>query len=549
MDNITSVLFAAINSRYIHSNLAFLYLDKLTGDLPCRIINKDWSINIPKKQVLREICRQNPQIIAFSVYIWNGEYIKSLCSDLRQLLPGSLIVMGGPEASARPHDFLADGLSHAVIVGEGENTWPQFLKAYLDGQQKPFLPGLLWAGQEDFLSADYCNMDDLPFPYSPQDLAAFSDKIVYYESSRGCPYSCSFCASGQDKLRFRSLDKVREDLRFLAAYRRGQVKFVDRTFNADKKRALEICKFLLDLYHPELNWHFELSPFLLDDDLIELLNQAPVGYFQLEIGVQSLCPKVLQAVRRYGSWEKAERNIKKILAIDNCHVHLDLIAGLPLETLDGVKEAFARLHKLYPHHLQLGFLKVLPGSLLAQEAAEYSIAFSKYAPYQVLFTKSMSGEDLFYLEEAAWAVDAFYNCGRFRQTLFYAANNWPEGALAFYAALAELKEKRFDGSLNMQKRAELLGELLLQGEEKDLYFDLLRLDWLLYGKGQPLPYFLRSKNDKKENAEFFYQFSFRPDGLVEYKKNPSSMSFDYSHLLGVSCRAGIKISLATKVNL
>jgi radical SAM superfamily enzyme YgiQ (UPF0313 family) len=553
MDNRPTVLLAAVNSRYIHSNLAFLYLEKLSCGLPCQVIRKDWSINVPQRQLLYNICHLRPQIISFSVYIWNREYVQALCSDLRQLLPDALIVLGGPEASACPRYFLEQDLCQVVIVGEGEASWRAFLADWLQGK-KTDCPGVLWQGQENFQKAELCHMDDLPFPYTEEYLSQLRDRIIYYESSRGCPYSCSFCASGQDKLRFRSLEKVADDLRFLAAHRQGQIKFVDRTFNADRKRAALICRLLLELYRPGLSWHFELSPFLLDQELTDLLQSAPTGYIQLEIGVQSLDAKVLAAVYRSGDWSRSQEHVRKLLAADNCHIHLDLVAGLPLEELDSIKKAFNCLHNIYPHHLQLGFLKVLPGSRLEAEAQNLGIAFSRRPPYQVLYTPDMSAEELFRLEKVAHAVDDFYNPGRFRQTLYLAADEWPGGAMELYEHLAKLEERRFDGSLNMHKRVQILAELLLQGKKRELYFDLLRLDWLLYGKGEPLPKFLRLANDKKTaagmEADFSHHFSWQQSGLISWQDGRCRMSFDYNRLQGVSKAALFKeITLVTGSNL
>ncbi|MGI6360714.1 MAG: DUF4080 domain-containing protein [Bacillota bacterium] len=544
------VLLAAVNSQYIHSNPAVFALEKVAQALPFyQIMRGDWSINMPKEQVLREICQKQPQIIGLSVYIWNDDYIKSLASDLRKVLPNCLIVVGGPQAAAAAEDWLSSDLCQVVVRGEGEDTWFNLLKEL--AADRRYEVGALWADADKFQPAPQVDLADVPLSYSVDDLLELKNKIIYYESSRGCPYGCSFCASGEDEIRFKPLDKVYQELAFLAEHRQGQIKFVDRTFNADPQRAAQLCEFLLGLYRPGLSWHFEISPFLLTEQLLTLWRKAPVGYFQLEMGVQSLNQQVLKAINRHGSWQRARPKIEHILAADNCHLHLDLIAGLPYETFSSFERAFNELHKLYSHHLQLGFLKVLPGSRLAAEASDFDLVYSSKPPYQILSTPTMTAGELFLLQEAADMVDLFYNSGRFRQTLFHAVNEWPSGALDFYIRLAALKKQRFIGSLGMAQRVELLSELLLTGDKRDLYFDLLRLDWRLYGHGQALLPQLRGSDDKKgvSVGSFNHEFVFLSSGLVDYRPVKSKLQFTYDRKIGVNQRAETKKILATEVNL
>ncbi|MEG1500653.1 MAG: DUF4080 domain-containing protein, partial [Clostridiales bacterium] len=277
--------------------------------------------------------------------------------------------------------------------------------------------------------------------------------------SRGCPYRCSFCSSANQPLRQRDLALVKEELAFLAGIGEGQIKFVDRTFNSDPQRAGEICQYLLELYQPGLSWHLEISPYNLSSDFLAILQKAPAGYFRLEAGVQSLHPPVLQAIGRHGQWDKAKKNIQRLMAADNLHLHLDLIAGLPYENSTTFSYAFNELHALAPHYLQLGFLKILPGSLLAEEKEKFTLVYRHYPPYQILSTADQSAQELLLLRRVEEMVDAFYNCRRFRQSLYQAGIYWPGGAMAFYQALAEEKAAYCLGGLALKDKFRLLWNL------------------------------------------------------------------------------------------
>ncbi|MCL1905449.1 MAG: DUF4080 domain-containing protein [Clostridiales bacterium] len=537
------LLLCAVNSQYIHSNPALFSLARAIEKMeaPPRLLLRQYSLNLPYETILRELYEERPEIAAFSAYIWNITLVERLLEDLGKLLPHTLLLVGGPEATARAEELLESSARlDGVLLGEGELLWPLLLNRLQQGEQRPLLPGLLWRGQNTKASlAPLPDLARLPFLYSGGDLAelAKARHVVYYESSRGCPYACSFCASAREKLRERPLELVLQELPLLA--QTGcQIKFVDRTFNADPTRAAAITRAVLELYRPGLSWHFEISPYSLPKELLNLWKTAPPGYIRLEAGVQSLNPAALAAIRRGGDWVQARQALKSLIAGDNVHIHTDLIAGLPEETTATFAAAFNELHTLGPHYLQLGFLKILPGSPLSKEAHERGLVYSNYPPYQILQTPCLSAEELLELGRTSKALNAFYNNGHFRLSLLKAAELWPGGALALYTRLAQAMEKRGPGGLSLRAKAELLADLLLP-LDKDLFWDLLRLDWLCYQDNQPLPIRLRRQEDGKSEFAFYYRWSFNKAGRAEQKAGPAALRFDWRKRTGVSERAEI----------
>ncbi len=527
------ILLAALNSQYCHSNPAVFALKNAIKDLEPQIdiTMAQWNVNRPQRQLLREIYTGNYNIVAFSCYIWNVDYLLHLAADLKRIAPEPTIIFGGPQATAQV-DVLScqESPVDGVIAGEGEIVWRCYLQAVIKGDLRPQIKGLNWKGQSSYTKADPVDLATLDFLYDQEDLQSLQDKIVYYESSRGCPFACTFCVSAKERLHNRPIALVKDDLNKLAN-RGGQIKFVDRTFNAEEERAIQIIRHLLTLYRPGLSWHFEIEPDLLSESLIELFCQAPKGYFQVEAGIQSLSQKVLAAVGRKSDWQKVKVYVSELLKKDNLHLHLDLIAGLPYEDLNSFKEAFNQVHTLYPHHLQLGFLKVLPGSLLweqvnAGKLQNYDLRYSQNPPYQVLSTQSMSAQDLFLLEQIAQVLDQFYNPGRFRQTLYFASQIANKDAWSFYLALLQVRQKYPKETLALADQYNLLYQLLAKGEHAALFFDLLRLDWLSYGGGAVLPEFLRHKEDERNTFVFSHRFGFEQNGLVRVEKEVCHAFFD-----------------------
>lgn len=458
------VLLCGINARNIHASPALYSLLRYaeTHDAPADLLLREYALHTPTQHILADIYAAAPDVLGFSVYIWNASFIGELVGDLKKLLPRTRIILGGPEASAKAGAYLR-GLPEvdAICVGEGEISFYQLLTvmAAADSDTLPAVPGFLVRGREEaFAPGPLPDLDELPFLYDEKTSRMLGEKhkLVYYESSRGCPFSCSFCASAKTALRERSLDKVMVELPLLASIG-GQVKFIDRTFNADKKRAAAISRRILELARPGLSWHFEISPFVLDEELTELWNSAPPGYLHLEIGVQTLSPGALATVGRRGDWQKAETLVRKLLDAHVCHVHLDLIAGLPQDTPESFARSFHRLHQMAPEYLQLGFLKVLPGSYLAEAADELGLVYGDKPPYQILSTPDMPAAYLFELHRAERMFNALYNkTDQWRSALMAAAERTGD-ALSLYFQAAQLAPA--DRGLNPREAEEIAARI------------------------------------------------------------------------------------------
>lgn len=465
------IILVGVNSRYIHTNPALYALRRAAAGLTTadRLHVAQYTLNQPPTELVADIYGKRPDILAFSVYIWNAAYLRSVIADLRRLLPRALVLLGGPEASARPRHYLDALQADAVCIGEGEDAFAALLAA-LPAADTPracgetevlrALPGWMWRGYEqDYRPAPPPDLARLPFLY---DAAARTEltgqgKAVYYESSRGCPYHCAFCASATQPLRERPLKLVLPELELLAEIG-GQIKFVDRTFNAAPERAIAITERVLALHRPGLSWHFEISPAQLSPDLISLWLRAPRNYLKLELGVQSLHAPALRAIGRRDDWQAAEPLVKRMIAACNTHLHLDLIAGLPEDTPESFAASFHRLHQLDADYLQFGFLKLLPGSPLAARAAEWGLVAGEFPPYRVFATPGMPAEYLFALYRAEKLFQTLYNKGKydFRPALIAAAEHYAGGALAMYLdAARELPL----GGLDQAQKQEIVDKL------------------------------------------------------------------------------------------
>lgn len=457
------VLLVAVNSQYIHSNPALYALTRSAEQANCADLLDRMvvSINMPAQEILTKLYEKRPEVLAFSVYIWNAEFLAPILRDIHLLLPETKILLGGPEASARAAHYLSTLPVDGVCVGEGEDSFAEmllWLKQQPAWTAPPQIPGWMWAGREaDYTPAPPPDLAKLPFLYTEAEGQALKaeKKIVYYESSRGCPCACSFCASATVRLRERPLDLVFDDLPRLAEIG-GQIKFVDRSFNADPARAVAITKRVLELFRPGLSWHFEILPSRISEELLDLWLSAPRGYLKLEMGVQTLNPKALALVGRREAWEPMEPQVKRLIENGRTHLHLDLIAGLPGDTPEGFAASFHRLHQLSPDYLQFGFLKLLPGSLLARRAKEFGLVASDHTPYQVLATPDMSADYLFRLHRTERMFNMLYNRGDSRELLLEKAERMPGGAIALYEKAAELHPT---GGLSPRQREELVQAL------------------------------------------------------------------------------------------
>ncbi|MCL2498368.1 MAG: B12-binding domain-containing radical SAM protein, partial [Symbiobacteriaceae bacterium] len=422
-------VLVALNSQYIHKALAVRSLQRVVQaqeelasmevELWEGTINEDW------RHTAASLYARQADLYAFSVYIWNVELVAHITRRLRQLLPQTFLLWGGPEVSYDCREWLENNPSvDAILRGEAEESFPLLLKAMLSGEKHELsnsIPGLV--GRHDLTTAQLPIVQDiaaLPFPYSDAELQNPGTRIFYYESTRGCPFNCQYClSSGVQPLRFRPLEQTLEHLARFSAAQVKLVKLVDRTFNWDSSRAMAIWNFLLEAARQGsvTTWHFELSPLLLDDAAVALLSQAPPGLFQFEIGVQSTHPPTLEAIQRYqppGSWHTKVRQLREL---NRQHLHLDLIAGLPLEGWEECSRSLDEVMALKPHQVQLGFLKMLRGSGLRQSAEERGDIFSPTPPYEILKTKTLSHRELLKLQQIAALLERYYNSGRFKLTL------------------------------------------------------------------------------------------------------------------------------------
>lgn len=460
------IILAAINAKYIHSNLAVYSLKAMTEDYGEQIEIKEYTINQQADEILRDLYKKQPDVVAFSCYIWNRGIIGELVQELPKVLPGVCLWAGGPEVSYDARKFLTQYPEVTGIMrGEGEGTFLQLAAYYIEGKGSlPVIKGLTFRGTDGSIqeteAADVTDMDRLPFVY--KDLGAFRHKILYYESSRGCPFRCSYCLSSIEKqVRYRSLSLVKEDLRIFLEAEVPQVKFVDRTFNTNAKRAEELWRWLSEHDNGITNFHFEIGADLITDGELEVMSRMRPGLIQLEIGVQSTNLDTIQEIHRKMDLERLGRRVKQIHDFQNIHQHLDLIAGLPKEDLKSFRRSFDEIFALEPQQLQLGFLKVLKGSGMCEKASEYGLVCHAKPPYEVMKTDWLSYGDILLLKGVEEMVEIYYNSRQFEQTLKKLLKRY-ESPFDFFHELAVYYEDRGYDKVSHSRiaRYEILREFL-----------------------------------------------------------------------------------------
>ena len=411
------ILLVAINAKYIHSNPAVYSLKSCTGEYESHVDIAEFTINQQPSFILREIYKKHPDVVAFSCYIWNYNLIDSIIPDLHNILPDVDVWAGGPEVSYDAPEVIKRWRLRGVMTGPGEGVFHHLVYSYVQNTSDE-LPDIF-----DGNSTYKLSLDEIPFWY--QDLTSFENRIIYYESSRGCPFSCSYCLSSIDKtMDFRSVERVCKELDFFLEQKVPQVKFVDRTFNCKKDHALPILKHILEHDNGITNFHFEIAADLLDEDYFELLEKMRRGAVQLEIGVQSTNGKTIDEIDRKMDFDKVAAAVRRIIERDNIHVHLDLIAGLPYEDLQTFQKSFNDVYFLDPMQLQLGFLKVLKGSNMERRASKYELVHTNLPPYEVLSTKWLSYEDICHLKQIEGVVEIYYNSGQFHSALEYLCSDF-----------------------------------------------------------------------------------------------------------------------------
>ena len=465
------ILLAACNAKYIHSNLAVYDLKAYSSDYDEHVILREYTINQPKDEILKDIYSSGADVVCFSCYIWNISFVRELIRDLVKILPKTAFWAGGPEVSYDAEKFLTEMPEMTgVMVGEGEKTFHDLLEFYIDGKDSlEEISGIAYRTGDKIIHNGWRELMDLSaIPFVYEHLEKFENRIIYYESSRGCPFSCSYCLSSIDKkLRFRDLELVKKELQFFLDHRVPQVKFVDRTFNCKHEHAMTIWKYILEHDNGVTNFHFEISADLLREEEMELMSQMRPGLIQLEIGVQSTNPETIRAIHRHMDLKKLEHCVNRVHSFRNIHQHLDLIAGLPYEDYDTFHQSFNDVYQMKPDQLQLGFLKVLKGSLMQKEAEVYGIVYKEKEPYEVLSTNWLTYGEVLKLKMVESMVEVYYNSGQFWHTLEYLVPV-EKDAFTFYEKLGSFYEKKgySEISHSRMRRYEILLEYLQ--EETDV---------------------------------------------------------------------------------
>lgn len=465
------ILLAACNAKYIHSNLAVYDLKAYSSDYDEYVILREYTINQPKDEILKDIYSSGADVVCFSCYIWNISFVRELIRDLVKILPKTAFWAGGPEVSYDAEKFLTEMPEMTgVMVGEGEKTFHDLLEFYIDGKDSlEEISGIAYRTGDKIIHNGWRELMDLSaIPFVYEHLEKFENRIIYYESSRGCPFSCSYCLSSIDKkLRFRDLELVKKELQFFLDHRVPQVKFVDRTFNCKHEHAMTIWKYILEHDNGVTNFHFEISADLLREEEMELMSQMRPGLIQLEIGVQSTNPETIRAIHRHMDLKKLEHCVNRVHSFRNIHQHLDLIAGLPYEDYDTFHQSFNDVYQMKPDQLQLGFLKVLKGSLMQKEAEVYGIVYKEKEPYEVLSTNWLTYGEVLKLKMVESMVEVYYNSGQFWHTLEYLVP-FEKDAFTFYEKLGSFYEKKgySEISHSRMRRYEILLEYLQ--EETDV---------------------------------------------------------------------------------
>ncbi|WP_368487554.1 B12-binding domain-containing radical SAM protein [Clostridium sp. BJN0013] len=508
------ILLTALNSKFIHSNLAVRYLKAYTRELPYNCVIREFTINDRREKILEEIIEEKPDIVAFSCYIWNIEYIKSLAVLIKLVNPFIKILYGGPEVSYDSCNVLKNMAGEYIIIGEGEDTYHEFVefqikyfnkKEYNDSQIFLVLrkiPGLCFKWQDKvFLNKEreLMDMNKIIFPYEKGD--NLKNKIVYYEASRGCPFSCKYCLSSTiHKVRFLDIERVKREIKFLMDKNIALIKFVDRTFNCNPEFTLELWRFIIKC-DTQTTFHFEISADILTEEEIALLKESPKGRIQFEIGVQTTNENVLNNISRYVKFKDIKEKVKKIKINNNIKQHLDLIAGLPGENFQSFKKSFNEVYSLQPEEIQMGFLKLLKGSPMREEAKKWKMVYSPYAPYEILKTNHITYREIVILKKVEHIVDKYYNSGKFANIIKYFISKFEE-AFDFYYSLAMFFHNK--GYFNRSISSTDYYKIFLEFQEE--YFnessmelkEIIKYDYLKFNKKKWLPDFLIRERSKKE---------------------------------------------------
>lgn len=534
------ILLAACNAKYIHSNLAVYNLKSCSGEYSSRVVVKEYTINQIRDDILKDIYLEQPDVVCFSCYIWNISFVRELVPDLKKILPQVEFWAGGPEVSYDAVEFLKKNPAFfGVMVGEGEETFHELAGYYIERKPETLsgIRGVAFRDENkgrDIVHTGWRELMDLskvPFAYS--NLTEFKNRIIYYESSRGCPFSCSYCLSSIDKkLRFRDIELVKKELQFFIDNKVPQVKFVDRTFNCKHDHAMEIWRYITENDNGITNFHFEISADLLRSEELALMKTMRPGLIQLEIGVQSTNPQTIKAIRRTMDFEKLKGIVEQIHSFGNIHQHLDLIAGLPYEGYDGFHKSFCDVYALRPEQFQLGFLKVLKGSHMMEMTGEYQILYKDREPYEVLSTAWMTYGEILRLKMVESMVEVYYNSGQFKNTLVF-LEKYFDDPFRMYEALGRFYEKKgySEISHSRMRRYEILMEFA--GEQKEIpseaLSDVMLLDLYLRENLKNRPSFA---SDQKPYERLIWDYrkakKIPKTAHIEVFRDGKKLLFDYT---------------------
>lgn len=571
------ILLVAVNAKYIHSNLGIYSLKAYAGQqleqtqytglpasasLPISIDIAEYTINHQMETCMQDIYRRRPDVIGFSCYIWNIEYIRALAADLKKVLPHVPIWLGGPEVSYDAEKVLRENPYIAgVMKGEGEATFAQLAQYYVDNGLeneadggKPLglsnIPGLVYREPDGTLTdtgiRPVMDLSLIPFSYDTIDLGEMKHRIIYYESSRGCPFSCSYCLSSIDKqVRFRDLELVKRELQYFLDAKVPQVKFVDRTFNCRRSHSQAIWTFIREHDNGITNFHFEIAADLLQEEDMVLLAGMRPGLAQLEIGVQTTNVRTLEAIRRKTDIDEIRRITSRINQGRNVHQHLDLIAGLPYEGMESFRRSFNDVYAMEPEQLQLGFLKVLKGSYMEEMASAYDLTYSARPPYEVLSTRWLPYDAVLELKEVENMVEVYYNSRQFTCTLKALEKEFPSAYDMFLAMCRYYREQGLSGmNHNRIARYEILFAMIqarcgLSGAEQshtlETYRDLLMTDLYLRENVKSRPSFARDQSQYKSRIrDFFIEEEKSPRYLKGYSGYDSRQMSKMAHVEAMS---------------
>ena len=538
------ILLTTLNSKFIHTNLAIRYLNQMVKDIEdIEVDIREYTINNELDFILKDIYKNDYDVILFSTYIWNVNDIVKLCDNIKKVKPNMKIALGGPEVSYDSEDSMKkyDFVDY-ILYGEGELVFRDFVK-YLKGDiQIEDVDGIVYRNNKDIIKNKPMklleNLDLIPSPYEKLNKEEYENRIVYYETSRGCPFNCQYCLSSTlQGLRYFSIDRVKKDLKALIDARVSQIKFIDRTFNANKKFAMEIMKFLMENDNDYTTYHFEVTAHLLSDDMLEFLKDCKEGLFQFEIGVQTTNEKVLDAVGRRDDFGKLSYVVKKIASYRNIHQHLDLIAGLPYEDYKSFENSFNDVFNLGIEHLQLGFLKMIKGTGIRNRADEHEFRYKDYPPYEVLYNKYISYDQILKLKDIEEILERYFNSKNFVLSMRYIIHNfYKQSPFKFFEDFATYFND--NGYFNMSQGKNQLYKILLDfylekiNINSDLFKEIIKYDYISLGKTSNVPAFLEKVDieDFKNRCHLFLQ---NEENILKYiprfENTPAKQIIKYVH--------------------